>query len=100
MPPEQLKHLGEMVGCEEGGEETLSGTGGDAWALGCVASFCLNGRPLFMGGPREVSKTFGDFVLFLFSIKIQMNHSSFIDYPLTTITIFNQNNTLQMTFFS
>ena len=71
MPPEQLRHLGAVLGYEggdgggtgeEGGEveveaEAETGTGGDAWALGCVASFCLNGRPLFMGSPQEVRHT-------------------------------------------
>ena len=26
----------------------------DAWALGCLASFCLHGRPLYMGTADEV----------------------------------------------
>ena len=69
MPPEQLRHLGAVLGyeggdrggtSEEGGEAeagAVTETGGDAWALGCVASFCLNGRPLFMGTPQEVRQT-------------------------------------------
>lgn len=71
MPPEQLRHLGAVLEYDGGdrggtGEENgeteatagaVTGTGGDAWALGCVASFCLNGRPLFMGSPQEVRQT-------------------------------------------
>jgi hypothetical protein len=68
MPPEQLRHLRVLNGSEgeddgeyggrgvDGGEEAVSGTAGDAWALGCVASFCLHGRPLFIGAANEVSR--------------------------------------------
>lgn len=75
MPPEQLRHLRALNGCDGevdgdgeyegrgegvgGGEEAVSGTAGDAWALGCVASFCLHGRPLFIGAANEVSRPKG-----------------------------------------
>lgn len=79
MPPEQLRHLrafsdGEGDGEYEdrgvgGWEEAVLGTAGDAWALGCVASFCLHGRPLFIGAAGEVSRPEGTH--FIHSIVIQ-----------------------------
>ena len=45
MPPELLRG--------EKGWESL-GCLSDAWALGCVASFCLYGRPIYMGTAEEV----------------------------------------------
>jgi hypothetical protein len=83
MPPEQLRHLRALNGCDGdgeyesrgagGGEEAVSGTAGDAWALGCVASFCLHGRPLFIGAANEVSRPKGthfiDFTLFYHDIE-------------------------------
>lgn len=81
MPPEQLRHLGALNGCHGevdseyedrsvgGGEEAVSGTAGDAWALGCVASFCLRGRPLFIGAADEVSRPEG--TPFIYSILMQ-----------------------------
>ena len=62
MPPELLR----MESCRKFGRavdsegdvghnveyEDLS----DAWALGCLASFCLHGRPLYLGTADEVNK--------------------------------------------
>jgi len=45
LPPEMLRN---EPGCCGGG------LGADAWALGCVAYFCLLGRPLFFGSSQEV----------------------------------------------
>ena len=86
MPPEQLRHLRALNGSEgdgEGGgeyegrgvggeEEAVSGTAGDAWALGCVASFCLHGRPLFIGAADEVSRPKGTlFISFDFDMEFK-----------------------------
>ena len=56
MPPELLRmescHKWERAVDREGEMEyeDLS----DAWALGCLASFCLHGRPHYMGTADEV----------------------------------------------
>jgi serine/threonine protein kinase len=47
MPPELLRGTGW-----DGQGPGLS----DAWALGCVASFCLQGRPLYLGSAKEVKR--------------------------------------------
>ena len=46
MPPELLRGRGDGSGQGAGHS--------DAWALGCVASFCLRGRPLYLGSAKEV----------------------------------------------
>ena len=38
------------------------GISSDAWALGCVAAFCLGGRPLFYGSKESVREQHGDFM--------------------------------------
>jgi serine/threonine protein kinase len=43
LPPEVLR-----------GRASLLNTNADAWALGCVAHFCLQGRPLYFGDKEEV----------------------------------------------
>ena len=43
LPPEVLS-----------GQHTPGGLGSDAWALGCLAYFCLVGRPLFFGDREQV----------------------------------------------
>jgi len=50
LPPEVL---GLRVGAGEGSSSS-PGLGADAWALGCLAWFCLTGRPLFFGSRDEV----------------------------------------------
>jgi serine/threonine protein kinase len=50
LPPEVL---GLRAGTGEG-YSSSPGLGADAWALGCLAWFCLTGRPLFYGSRDEV----------------------------------------------
>lgn len=61
MPPELLRGTGG-----DGHEPGLS----DAWALGCVASFCLRGRPLYLGNAKEVKSDHSSAMLRSCSISI------------------------------
>lgn len=59
MPPEMLR--GDREWRRDQGNSGGLGLGAiyedlsDSWALGCLASFCLHGRPLYVGTAEEVT---------------------------------------------